>query len=80
MKSWFQRQGYPEDVINSEMKKAVFPGKFVNLVIKIKLYRLCQPTKHYLKRLIALLENTLKKCFNQDLWNRFEAPETYVAI
>ena len=28
MKSWFQRRGYPEDVINSEMKKVVFTRNF----------------------------------------------------
>ena len=28
MKSWFQRRGYPEDIINSEMKNVVFPGNF----------------------------------------------------
>ena len=26
MKSWFQRQGYPEDVINTEIKKVIFNG------------------------------------------------------
>ena len=26
MKSWFQRRGYPEDVINTEMKKVIFNG------------------------------------------------------
>ena len=26
IKSWFQRQGYPEDIISSEMKKVVFTG------------------------------------------------------
>ena len=74
MKSWFQRQGYLEDAINSEVKKVVFPGKFVNLVIKIKLYRLCQPTNHYLKRLIALLENTLKKMFQPGPMESFRSP------
>ena len=28
MGSWFQRRGYPEDVINIEMKKVVFTGNF----------------------------------------------------
>ena len=28
MKSWFQRRGYPEDDINTEMKKIVFTGNF----------------------------------------------------
>ena len=28
MRSWFQRRGYPEDVINTEMKKVVFNGNF----------------------------------------------------
>ena len=28
MKSWFQRRGYPEDIINTEMKKVVFSGNF----------------------------------------------------
>ena len=26
MKSWFQKRGYPEDVINTEMKKVIFNG------------------------------------------------------
>ena len=26
MKSWSQRRGYPEDVINIEMKKVIFNG------------------------------------------------------
>ena len=26
MKSWFQRRSYPEDVINTEMKKVIFNG------------------------------------------------------
>ena len=36
MKSWFQRRGYPEDVINSEMKKVVFTGNFGKSSSKIK--------------------------------------------
>ena len=36
IKSWFQRRGYPEDVINSEMKKVVFTGNFGKSSIKIK--------------------------------------------
>ena len=28
MKSWFQRWGYTEDVINTEMKKVIFNGNF----------------------------------------------------
>ena len=28
MKSWFHSLGYPEDVINTEMKKLVFNGNF----------------------------------------------------
>ena len=28
MRSWFQSRGYPEDVINNEMKKVVFTGNF----------------------------------------------------
>ena len=28
MRLWFQRRGYPEDVINTEMKKVVFNGNF----------------------------------------------------
>ena len=28
MKPWFQRRGYPEDVMNSELKKVVFTENF----------------------------------------------------
>ena len=28
MRSWFQRRGYPEDVINTEMKKVNFNGNY----------------------------------------------------
>ena len=28
MKSWSQRRGYPEDVVNTEMKKVIFNGNF----------------------------------------------------
>ena len=40
MKSWFQRRGYPEDVISTEMKKMNFNVIPVNLVIKAKVRRL----------------------------------------
>ena len=55
----------------------------VNLVIKIKMCRLCQPTIRYLKKVIILLENTfiyfkcmktLKKLFELGPMESFRSP------
>ena len=54
MKSWFQRWGYPEDVINSELKKVVFTGNFGKSSNKNKGVPFVLTYHLYLKRLIAL--------------------------
>ena len=41
IKSWFQRRGYPEDVINTEMKKVIFHRNSGKSSIKAKVCRLC---------------------------------------
>ena len=69
------RRGYPEDVITSEMKKVVFNTNFGICSNKNKGMPFVL-TYHLLNMNIK----KLKKCFNQDLWYRFEAPETSVAI
>ena len=58
MKSWFQRQSYQKDVINTEMKMMIFNGNSNKSSNKKKVCHLCWPTIYYLKRLITLLENT----------------------
>ena len=54
MKSWFQRWGYPEDVINSELKKVVFTVNFGKSSNKNKGVPFVLTYHPYLKRLIAL--------------------------
>ena len=58
MKSWFQRQGYPEDVINSEFKKVVFTWNFGKSSNKNKGVLFVLTYHPLLKRLIVSLEKT----------------------
>ena len=53
MKSWFQRQGYPEDVINTEIKKVIFNGnssKSSNKRKSVSFLLTYHPLLHYLSQ------------------------------
>ena len=85
MKSWFQRRGYPEDVINTEMKKVIFNGnsgkssnKSKGVPFVLTYHPLLKKVNYIIRKHSHLLTwmTKLKKCFNRDLWYRFEAPET----
>ena len=83
MKPWFQRRGYPEDVTSTEMKKVIFNVNSVKSSNKSEGVPFVLTYHPLLKKVNSLIRKhsftwmtKLKKCFNRDLWYRFEAPET----
>ena len=57
MKSRFQRRGYPEDVINTEIKKLIFNGNSGKSSNKSKGVPFLLTYHPLIKRLITLLGN-----------------------
>ena len=62
MKSWFQRRGYPEDVINTGMKKVIFKissGKSDNknkgVPFALTYHSLLKKVNYIIRKLIHLI-------------------------
>ena len=83
MKSWFQRWGYTEDVINTEMKKVIFNGNFGKSSNKSKgvtfvltYHPLLKKVNYIIKKHIHLLcmNEEVKKVFQPGPMVSFQSP------
>ena len=83
MRSWFQRRDYPEDVINTEMKKVVFNGNFGKSSNKIKgglfvltYHPLLKKVNYIIRKHIHLLymNEEVKKVFQPGPMVSFRSP------
>ena len=65
MKSWLQRRGYPEDIINTEMKTTIFNGNYSKSSNKNKVltyHPLLKKVNYIIRKYIHLLY-MVKKVF-----------------
>ena len=83
MRSWFQRHGYPEDVINTEIKKVGFTGhfgKFSNknkgVLIVLIYHPLLKKVNYIIRKHIHLLymNEEVKKVFQPGPMVSFQSP------
>ena len=83
MKSWFQRWGYPEDVINDEMKKVIFNenlGKSSNknkgVPFVLTSHSLLKKINYIIRKYIHLLymNKEVKKVFQPGPIELFRSP------
>ena len=83
MKSWFQKRGYPEDVINTEMKKVIFngnPGKSSNkskgVQFMLTYHPLLKKGNNIIRKHIHLLymNDEVKKVFRPGPMASFRSP------